>query len=64
MSEHEALLDKDPVNTSEKPNAATYEVIQALFFMVAFSTALGILGSAQSLVAYGINSLLAVKSYF
>ena len=53
------MLDQVPVNAEGKPSAATYEVIQALFFMVAFSTALGILGSAQSLKDYGINSLLA-----
>jgi hypothetical protein len=42
-----------------KSKSTTYETIQALFFMVAFSTGLGILGSTDSLTKFGIDSLLA-----
>lgn len=55
----EKLIDKPADNSEDKSKAAAYEVIQALFFMVAFSTALGILGSAEALFKYGIESLLA-----
>ncbi|OMJ67427.1 hypothetical protein SteCoe_35424 [Stentor coeruleus] len=52
MSEKEALIEKPSHST-------TYETIQALFFFVAFSTGLGILGSTDSLTKFGIDSLLA-----
>ncbi|OMJ96201.1 hypothetical protein SteCoe_159 [Stentor coeruleus] len=51
---------KDPLlEGNSKSKSTTYEAIQALFFMVAFSTGLGILGSTDSLTKFGINSLLA-----
>lgn len=52
MSEKESLIEKPSKST-------TYETIQALFFFVAFSTGLGILGSTDSLTKFGIDSLLA-----
>ncbi|OMJ87161.1 hypothetical protein SteCoe_11161 [Stentor coeruleus] len=52
---------KEPLmgGDESKSKSTTYEAIQALFFMVAFSTGLGILGSTDSLTKFGIDSLLA-----
>ena len=53
------MVEKIEEGESKHSEKDTYETIQALFFMVAFSTALGILGSGSVYSAFGINSLLA-----
>lgn len=52
-------MDLDQPLVSSTPTNNTYQVIQSVFFMVAFSTGLGILGSAYTLTRFHINSLLA-----
>lgn len=47
-----------PLVSSGKPSN-TFELIQSLFFIVAFSAGLGILGSTYTLTRFHINSLLA-----
>ena len=59
MSESEPFLSKVEAKADEKEDKRVYETIQALFFMVAFSTSLGILGSASVFNKFAINSLLA-----
>lgn len=51
----EGLVDSNP-----KPSKSyTFEIIQSLLFMVAYSTGLGILGSTYTLGKFKIDSLLA-----
>jgi hypothetical protein len=53
MSLTEALMEPP------KPEKEFYQVIQSMFFMVAYSSGLGILGSTFTLGKFGIDSLLA-----
>ena len=57
----EALLVKESHEhkSAESGKESAYEVLQALFFLVAFSTGLGILGSVKALNDFHIDSLLA-----
>jgi hypothetical protein len=49
-----------PLVGERKPNKTyTYEIIQSLLFMVAYSTGLGILGSTYTFEKFHIDSLLA-----
>jgi hypothetical protein len=56
------MSDKPLLESSVEPSKSketTYEVIQALFFLVAFSTGLGVIGSTDIFKNFGIRSLLA-----
>jgi hypothetical protein len=52
-------MDEHLIQKTKSKTDHTYEVIQSLFFMVTFSTCLGVMGSLDSLKTYNINSLLA-----
>jgi hypothetical protein len=51
-------MELDQPLVSSQPSNNTYQVIQSLFFMVAYSTGLGILGSTYTLTRFHINSVL------
>ena len=46
-------------SSSKSPKSYTFDIIQSLLFMVAYSTGLGILGSTYTLDKFKIDSLLA-----